>query len=61
MKGIVREKAILAGLDMDMCIDTYLKYCKNLIAKKIITEGEIDTLCLKILEAKWNFVFFRSI
>jgi beta-glucosidase len=52
--------ALKAGIDMDMVSEAYLKYLKQLVAEKIVTEAMIDTACRRVLEAKYKLGLFSD-
>ncbi len=54
------ELALKAGIDMDMVSEAYVKYLKNLVAKKAVTEEMIQTACKRILEAKYKLGLFSD-
>jgi beta-glucosidase len=54
------ELAFKAGVDMDMVSEAYLKYLKNMVAEKAVTEAMIQTACQRVLEAKYKLGLFSD-
>lgn len=55
---MVASQALRAGNDMDMVSEALLKKVKNGLESQLITEGEIDLACRRILEAKFKLGLF---
>ena len=51
-KKSATKAAWLAGVDMDMSSDCYLRNIENLMDEGVISEEELDNACLKVLKLK---------
>ncbi len=54
------SRALEAGNDMDMVSELYIKHLKSELAKKRISQKQIDLACRRILEAKWRLGLFKD-
>ena len=52
--------ALLAGVDMDMVGEAFLKWLKPLVAQGTVTEAMINQSCTRILEAKYKLGLFAD-
>lgn len=52
-------KAVSAGLDMDMASETYTQHLARLVAAGKVTEAQLDSAVLPILEAKYRLGLFE--
>lgn len=54
------EQALLAGTDMDMCSNAFVKHLARSVAEGKVTEEDINTACRRILEAKYKLGLFSN-
>lgn len=54
------ELAAKAGMDVDMCSQAYSKYLRRLVDEGKVSEAQVDTLCRRVLEAKWDLGLFED-
>ena len=54
------EQALLAGTDMDMCSNAFVKHLAQSVAEGKVTEEDINTACRRILEAKYKLGLFSN-
>lgn len=54
------EQAILAGTDMDMCSQGFVKYLEQSVKEGKVSEADIDQACHRILEAKYKLGLFAD-
>lgn len=54
------ELAAKAGIDIDMCSQAYLKHLKKLVNDGKVSEETVNTLCRRVLEAKWELGLFED-
>ena len=54
------ELAADAGIDIDMCSQAYLKYLHKLVDEGKVSEETINTMCRRVLEAKWELGLFED-
>ncbi|MBN1185196.1 MAG: beta-glucosidase BglX [Bacteroidales bacterium] len=54
------EKALTAGVDMDMVSEGFVAFLKESLHNGEITTGQIDTACRRVLEAKYKLGLFRD-
>lgn len=54
------ELAAQAGIDIDMCSQAYLKYMHKLVDDGKLSEETVNTLCRRVLEAKWELGLFED-
>ncbi len=54
------ELAAKAGIDIDMCSQAYLKNLKKLVNDGKVSEETVNTLCRRVLEAKWELGLFED-
>ena len=54
------EQALLAGTDMDMCSNAFVKHLAQSVADGKVTEEDINTACRRILEAKYKLGLFSN-
>ena len=54
------ELAADAGIDIDMCSQAYLKHLHKLVSDGKVSEETINTMCRRVLEAKWELGLFED-
>ena len=54
------ELAAKAGIDIDMCSQAYLKHLKDLVKSGKVSMETVNTLCRRVLEAKWELGLFED-
>ncbi len=54
------EKALLAGTDMDMCSNGFVKNLAQSLKEGKVSEADIDIACRRILEAKYKLGLFND-
>jgi beta-glucosidase len=54
------EKALTAGVDMDMVSEGFVAFVKESLYNGKVTTGQIDTACRRVLEAKYKLGLFRD-
>lgn len=54
------EQALLAGTDMDMCSQGFVKYLEQSVKEGKVSEADIDQACRRILEAKYKLGLFAD-
>lgn len=54
------ELAAKAGIDIDMCSQAYLKHLHKLVDDGKVSEEEINVMCRRVLEAKWELGLFED-
>lgn len=54
------ELAAKAGMDIDMCSQAYHKYLRGLVDEGKVSEEQVNTLCRRVLEAKWDLGLFED-
>lgn len=54
------ERALVAGVDMDMVGGIYIKNLKKLLEQGKVTEEQINDACRRILEAKYDLGLFED-
>lgn len=54
------EKAVDAGLDMDMASEGYTTFLKELVEEGAVEVAQIDTACRRVLEVKYDLGLFED-
>lgn len=53
-------QALIAGTDMDMCSEAFVKNLKTCLAKGTVKMSDIDKACRRVLEAKYKLGLFAD-
>lgn len=56
----VTVSSLTAGVDMDMVSEAFVRFLPTAIERGLITEGDIDRACRRILMAKWRAGLFED-
>lgn len=54
------EQSLLAGTDMDMCSQGFVRFLEQSVKEGKVSEADIDIACRRILEAKYKLGLFED-